>query len=198
MSESDVPSRVDHELPRRAYVLIGLSFIPGIGVLFGIIAVIWGLLTSKFRGRRLVALGLTGICIACIPHGILYYLGFVKKDGFFAEANRSFTQRNLNSLVLGIEYYKIQHGYYPESLKDLREFSATTGSLDIYEHWSLGPRAKPTPFFYQRVGSDHYYLRAVGPDRAPFTADDIAPSLPKAEAAMTGLLLEGTTPRPTP
>jgi hypothetical protein len=43
------------------YVIGGLSFIPMLGVLFGVIAIIWGLVTKKLGGKKLAIVGACGI-----------------------------------------------------------------------------------------------------------------------------------------
>ena len=35
------------------FVIGGVSFIPGIGIIFGIIAIIWGLVTKKLGGKKI-------------------------------------------------------------------------------------------------------------------------------------------------
>ncbi len=48
------------------------------------------------------------------------------------------------------------------------------------------------PNFYYELdpSGSFYYLRSVGPDGIPFTADDIVPNLPKYELSKTGLKLQ--------
>lgn len=43
------------------YVIGGMSFIPLIGILFGFVAIVWGLVTKKQGGKRLAAIGAGGI-----------------------------------------------------------------------------------------------------------------------------------------
>lgn len=46
-------------------------------------------------------------------------------------------------------------------------------------------------FFYELdVFGQAYFVRSVGPDGIPFTADDILPPLSEAERKNTGLKLE--------
>ena len=54
---------------------------------------------------------------------------------------------------------------------------------------------RPTPrlFHYERAGADHYYLRSVGADNIPFTADDILPPTDTAGGKI-GLLKEKARP----
>lgn len=50
-------------------------------------------------------------------------------------------------------------------------------------------RTRPLTLFYRRVGEDHYYLRAVGPDGKPFTGDDIYPEIKTEAGSRLGLLI---------
>jgi hypothetical protein len=43
-------------------------------------------------------------------------------------------------------------------------------------------------FHYERVGTDHYYLRSVGPDGQPFTGDDILPNVEVKPGSKVGVL----------
>jgi len=97
----------------------------------------------------------------------------------------------LNSTVKEIEFYKLQHGSYPKDLLDLapQEKNGFTSSEDP----TAMERGKTmdTRFYYELDPSGKfYYLRSVGPDGIPFTADDILPSLPPSETQNTGLRLE--------
>ncbi|RYG97371.1 MAG: hypothetical protein EON58_09920 [Alphaproteobacteria bacterium] len=47
-------------------VIGGMSYIPLLGVPFGIIAIIWGLVTKKLGGKRLAAIGAGGIAVTVV------------------------------------------------------------------------------------------------------------------------------------
>ena len=181
-----------------AYIIGGMSFIPLIGVLFGIISIIWGFATSKTGGKRIAFMGLAGICLTIVLYGALFYFGFVQRGGVYDDLRKKFAQSTLNSLIPTIEYYKIQHGQYPESLKELQQSLPKDSFTFVFDPSSPNIASGPKYFFYERVGKDHYYLRSVGPDGQPFTADDIVPALTPAEASKTGLLLERKADAPTP
>jgi len=55
------------------YVIGGVSFIPGIGIIFGIIAIIWGLVTKKLGGKKLAIIGACGISFSIILYVSLSY-----------------------------------------------------------------------------------------------------------------------------
>jgi len=198
MSEERNPAQTDKRSGIGAYLIAALSFVPLVGLLFGAITIIWGLLVSKSDGKRLAAIGLAGISFTCIIYGALYYFGEVQRGGVFDDLRTQFTRRNLDSLVPVIEYYKLQRGEYPASLEDLEASLPSQASLLIYDSSRVNDGPTLRRFFYERVGTDHYYLRSTGPDRVPFSSDDIVPSLTQSEAAKTGLLLERKADASTP
>ncbi len=68
------------------YVVGVISFIPGIGILFGFIAIIWGIVTKKLGGRKLVIIGSCGIGLSVILYGTLFYFGFVQRGGIYDDS----------------------------------------------------------------------------------------------------------------
>ena len=172
------------------YVIGGLSFIPLIGVLFGIVSIVWGLVTNKQGGKRLAAIGAGGIAFTFVLYGSLFYFGFEQRGGVYDEIRARLAQSSINELVPQIEFYKMQNGKYPESLKVLQESLPKGSFISVYDPRVVKFGEEPKYFFYERVGDDHYYLRGLGPDGKPFTADDIVPQISPASAGKVGLLLE--------
>jgi len=171
------------------FVVSGLSFIPLVGVLFGVISIVWGLFTKKPGGRILAGIGAAGIAFTVVLYGALFYFGFVQRGGVYDELRNKAAQYTINSLVPAIEMYKIQFGHYPESLDELKNSLPSNSLVVIYD-----PRfvraGEPHKFYYERVDDNHYYLRGVGPDGVPFSKDDIVPQIPTASEGKLGLLLE--------
>mgnify|MGYP001051324413 CR=1 FL=1 len=100
------------------YVIGGMSFIPLIGVLFGIIAIVWGF---KAKYPKLKYVGSAGILFTVILYGSLGYFGFVQEDGVYDELRGTMAKSQLTTAVQAIEFYKVQNGNYPESLQVLQE-----------------------------------------------------------------------------
>jgi len=177
------------------YVIGGLSFIPLMGVPFGIIAILWGLLTKKRGGKRLALIGAAGICFTIILFGGSFYFGLKQRGGVYDKLRARQAQANLDSLVQSIEYYKVQHGTYPESLKALQESLPKDSLVSILVHdlTEVKSGLHQRYFFYERVGEDHYYLRSLGLDGQPFTSDDIVPQVSAMPGSKVGLLLEHKT-----
>ena len=172
------------------YVIGGMSFIPLIGVAFGLVAVVWGLLTKKAGGKRLAGIGAGGIGFTFVLYGSLFYFGMVQRGGVYDELRVQLAQPTINSLVPSIEFYKTQNGQYPESLKSLQESLPKESFVSVFDPTVIGIQEQPKYFYYERVGADHYYLRGVGQDGKPFTADDVIPQIAATPASKIGLLLE--------
>ncbi len=180
----------DHgRLRPGAFVLGGLSFIPLIGVPLGVVAIAWGLLTKKMGGKKLALIGLGGILCSVFLYGSLFYFGFIQRGGIYDMLRAQLAQSTLSSLVPAIEVYKIQHGAYPASLDELRKSLPKDTFTFVFDPTDVR-LGEPRAFYYERVGADHYYLRAVGPDGKPFTDDDILPKVDPANADKLGLLLQ--------
>src|SRR5258708_29502536 len=162
------------KLRQGAFVLGGLSFIPLVGVRLGIVVIVWGLITKKVGGWKLALLGLGGILCSGLLYGGLFYFGFVQRGGIYDYLRARLAQSTLTSLVAAIELYKIQHDAYPRTLEELRASLPKDSFTFVFDPTDVR-LGMPRPFFYERVGTDHYYLRGVGPDGKPFTSDDILP-----------------------
>lgn len=178
------------KLGRFPYVIGGMSFIPLIGVIFGIVAIVWGLVTKKYGGKRLAAIGAGGIGFTIILYGALFYFGFMQRGGMYDDLRTKLAQTTVNSLAHSIEFYKVQRGSYPESLRALQESLPKDSLVSIVDPTDVKVGGQPRLFYYERVGDDHYYLRGLGPDGQPFTPDDIVPQVVSMPNSKAGLLLE--------
>jgi hypothetical protein len=178
------------------FVIGGMSFIPLVGVLFGIIAIVWGLVTKKLGGKRLAAIGAGGISLTIIIYGALFYFGFAQRGGVYDDLRAKLAQSTINSLVPSIEFYKTQNEKYPESLKVLKESLPKDAFVTVFDPSVVALGGEPRYFFYERVGEDHYYLRGLGPDGKPFTGDDVVPQIPLQPGSKIGLLVEPENPNP--
>ncbi len=174
-----------------AYVLAAISFIPLIGLLFGIAALVLSILGWRKRGAKIVALiaSLGMLCTVAL-YGALFYFGFVQRGGVYDELRQQLTVNTLSALVSEVEFYRLQHGVYPESLEQLQE-SQPNKPIFIVDTSSTPFSAEPFRlFYYERSGDTHYYLRSVGNDGEPFTGDDILPDIGQSENGKIGLLMQ--------
>ncbi|MCP4094680.1 MAG: type II secretion system protein G, partial [Planctomycetaceae bacterium] len=81
------------------FVIGGVSFIPGIGIFFGIVAIIWGLATKKLGGKKLAVVGACGIGFSVILYGALFYFGFVQRGGVYDDLRVQLSKNTITSLV---------------------------------------------------------------------------------------------------
>lgn len=172
------------------FVIGGLSFIPLLGLPFGLIALVWGLTTKKAGGKKLALTAIFGIMFTLALYGGMFYFGFAKRGGLYDELRARSAQNSLNGLVATIELYKTQHGEYPETLSQLESSLPKNSPVFLTDSTDVSFSHKPRYFYYQRAGHDHYYLRSVGPDGVPFTSDDILPQVKPESSGHIGLLLE--------
>lgn len=151
-----------------SYVIAGVGFIPLVGIPFALVSLIRGVINCRNGGIKLAVLGVLGLMLTVSLYGTLFYEGFVKRGGMFDDLRTKQAQMLLNDLVPKIEYYKLQKGYYPDTLNDLQKFFGKESVTFIYD---------PTA------------LLSVGGDQKPFTHDDIIPTLNESERSKTGLLV---------
>jgi hypothetical protein len=170
-----------------AYVIGGASFIPLIGIIFGVVAIIWGLLRKV---KSLVLLGIGGILFSVILYGALFYFGFYHRGGVYDKLRSDMAVTMLNRTVKDLEYYKLQHGHYPAKLEALKAENKDDLS-SIYDPTAMQRKDSKSQYFYYELDSSgtFYFLRSVGPDGIPFTSDDILPTIPEEERIKTGLKL---------
>jgi hypothetical protein len=174
------------------YVISGLSYIPLLGVPFGVIAIIWGLVTKKLGGKTLALIGTGGIAFTVVLYSALFYFGFVQRGGIHDELRAKLAENIITSLVQAIEFYKIQNGKYPASLEALRSSLPKDSMVSIYDPTDVRiSGGKLRHFYYELADDDHYYLLGIGADGQPFTDDDILPKVEVGRGSKVGLLIKG-------
>ena len=171
------------------YVIGGVSFIPGIGIIFGIIAIIWGLVTKKLGGKKLAIIGACGIGFSIILYGSLFYFGFVQRGGVYDDLRVQLSKNTITSLVQAIEFYKTQNGQYPESLEVLRKSLPENSMVFVHDPTDVQMGGEPRYYHYELKDQNHYYLLGVGPDGQPYTSDDVLPNIEINQNSGIGLLI---------
>lgn len=183
-----IPGAFQKPLSRVPYAIGGASFIPLVGVPFGLIAIVWGIVR---RAWTLIILGSCGILFTVIIYSSLFYFGFFHRGGIFDELRSRLAVMMLNDAVKEIEFYKLQHGHYPASLRDLDAKDQTQFPKTVDPTIIDWRGKKDTHFYYELDPSgSFYFLRSVGPDGIPFTGDDIVPTLSEEERKHTGFRLQ--------
>ena len=172
------------------FVVGGLSFIPLVGVLFGIVAIAWGLLTKKSDGKKLAIIGACGIAFTVILYSSLFYFGFVKRGGIYDDLRVQLAESTLDQVVQAIEFYKMQNGNYPDSLKILKDSLPANSMIFVHDATDIKMGGESRYYHYELIGEDHYYLLGVGPDGRAFTPDDILPKMQPGQNSKIGLLIK--------
>lgn len=165
-----------------AYIIAGLSFIPLCGVLFGIIAIGWGLFNIDHGGKKVLAIGAAGILLTFVLYGALYYIGGVERGGIADEARTLSAKRQLLDLVKSIEYFKLQNGHYPGSLEEMQIQSISP----VFIHDPLDTHGSRLFHYELDSSGEFYYLLSVGIDGQIHTNDDILPDISQEEQKNLG------------
>jgi hypothetical protein len=158
-------------------VLAVLSFIPGLGVLFGSAAVTWGLLSTRPRARLAVGIAAAGVLLQFVVF-VAFLVSSSRNRPLLDQALGEVTRQDLLKLVRALESYHQRESFYPASLPALQSRHLFARPVNIFDQ-SAGLSLRFRPFQY-RLAEDGsgYDLFAVGPDGEPHTADDIRPALP--------------------
>jgi len=158
--------------------LIGiLCLIPLVGALIGFGMIMFGIF--QYRDKWVVFIGAIGILVTVY---------FIKSNDLHSKSSiKNFAagdKYELNDLVKQIEFYKLQNGVYPDSLKQID----VKGEMVIINDPILSlSECKNTLFNYHRIGKK-YTLFSSGIDTIPNSADDIYPSL-KIDTSKIGLII---------
>lgn len=183
--EKDKPFTVGNKnIGYFPYILGGMSFIPIIGVLFGVISVLWGIVKWGQGGRMLVFVGLGGVLMTASV-GVIGYSVYKEsmEEGVWSQSQTKLVKAQLFNAVLAIETYKIQNGKYPKSLNVVQEL-LPKDSLPILRD----PMSSKGLFYYKLVNKNAYHIRSSGADKTLNTSDDILPG----EVVRTGLIANYT------
>jgi len=171
---------------RPIFILAGLAFLPGLGVVFGLAACIWGLIADRPRALVAAAIGAAGTLLNFAGCAAVGYWAMERQGpgGFVG----MLTSTELVLLVEKIEDHRERHQGYPATLRELGGSSLSGPTVNIFDR-ALGLGNLTVPYRYE-LSDDrrHYTLFSVGPDQLPATPDDIHPVLPDSLAARSGLL----------
>lgn len=164
-----------------AFIIAGISFIPLIGVIPGIISILNALITRRPNSKLLGILGFCGILLSVILYGVI--LPNALQSTGFSKLFESHAVNAMTSLVKKIEYIKLQDGTYPDSMEKIRARLQKGEVALTYDASNASIDGVTTRNFYYEVidNGDHYLLFSVGPDTQPFTEDDIYPAIDPAK-----------------
>ncbi|HEY1544162.1 MAG TPA: hypothetical protein VGG01_17290 [Xanthobacteraceae bacterium] len=143
------------------YVFGGLSFIPAVGVIFAIVAIVIG---AVKRDNKVAFLGVGGIAFSVVLYTALFYFGFVATVGPYAALKIKLAERLMRDDAGRIALYKLRHGHLPATLAEIPE--GRDNAFLAFDPW-----LKPLAYRVNPDGS--FELRSAGPDGKFNTADDI-------------------------
>ncbi|HSY75259.1 MAG TPA: hypothetical protein VK890_00285, partial [Bacteroidia bacterium] len=104
-----------NEKRKKLYWWWFLGLLPNLGFIVGLILIYQGLV--KYKDKKILVIGLANFMLAILYIQVLRYE--FNHGTLFSEPQTILAQSNVNALVKSIEFYKIQHGDYPDSLKQL-------------------------------------------------------------------------------
>jgi hypothetical protein len=126
-----------------------------------------------------------GIAFTIAFYSSLFYFGFVRRGGDYDNLRTMMAQDCLDSAVKSVEFYRQINGGYPNSI-DVLARSMPENSLDkvcLYDPrlqlpFQMFKSSTTTGFFYyQKIGTDHYYLRGLALDGKPFSPGALVPNV---------------------
>jgi Type II secretion system (T2SS), protein G len=165
---------------KPVYLIGLLCFIPLIGAIVGLVLIILGV--SHYKDKVFVIIGALGILFTVAIYSSLFY--YTKNSNSFDSAFTQMEQMQINDLVKSIEFYKLQNGTYPDSLKQIQTQNSMTSIDDPALEFK---NKKPTGYKYQRKGNK-YLLFSVGKDGLENTQDDIYPTIYNADTTKLGFI----------
>jgi hypothetical protein len=162
------------------YLLGLLCLIPLVGAFVGLGLLLYGLI--KYKDNWLSIIGAAGILWTIIVYSTLFYAG--THASIFTKGFEDISQMQLNTLVKNIEFYKLQHGQYPDSLKQLLDDDKLAPINDAAQ----GMKTKGNLYYnYERMG-DQYLLFSSGQDGLANTKDDLFPQTTITDSSKIGLI----------
>ncbi len=162
------------------YLLGLLCLIPLIGAFVGAGLLLYAIF--KYKDKWLAIIGIAGILFTVGVYSFLFYYmkhGELAKKGF-----ADISQMQLNALVKDIEFYKLQNGQYPDSLKQLL---AEDKMAFIEDPIQLVQERKNLLYNYGKVGNN-YFLFSSGQDGIPKTKDDLFPQITISDSSKIGFI----------
>lgn len=153
------------------YLLGLIGLIPLVGFFVGVGLTLYGIF--KYKDKILIIIGIACMIFTVAVYSSLYYVGF--KSDLGKKGWEKHAQMQLNSLIKDIEFYKIEHGVYPDSLKQLKK-EKVNEFVFITDPTQSTQGRKNIYYNYKNVG-DKYLLFSSGTDGIPDTKDDIFPQV---------------------
>lgn len=169
--------------PRSLYYWGLLGFVPNFGLIGGLVLLIKGIF--QYKDKKLILIGVADIAFTFVFWTVFIY--WTEHGESWTKINNDIAQKELNTLVKHIEFYKIEYGIYPDSLKQIDK--GNDYFVMIYEPFHRTTKRNQSRLFnYFKVGQG-YHLSSSGYDEISGTKDDIYPRLLN-DTAKFGLIVK--------
>jgi len=163
------------------YLLGLLCLIPLVGAFVGLALLIYGIV--KYKDKWLSIIGAFGILFTIVVYSSLFYAS--RHATVFKQGFADISKMQLTSLVKSIEFYKLQHGQYPDSLSQLLSDDKLAPIVDAIQ---LNQGHQQLYYNYEKVG-EKYTLFSSGLDGIPHTKDDFYPQISITDSNKIGLIM---------
>jgi hypothetical protein len=187
------------KISRLVYIPAIASLIPFIGIPFSISAFLWGISDWKIGGKRPAILASIGFVISVLVLGYFSWaINWFQKSPYLIETKTNYARVGFAHVIRYLEYYKLGHGQYPDTLIELREkdntyFNQKDFTDPFSYEWITNVGNMGQPYYYV-VSKDrkHYNLFSIGPDHKAHTQDDIFPEVLEEYKSVIGLQIDMT------
>jgi hypothetical protein len=137
--------------------------------------------TYKFASNKNT---MPGIKQLLVFFGLIPMAGCVFNTPAVRQGFATISQMQLNGLVQNIEFYKLQHAQYPDSLPQLRAAYPFVPIDDALQESHL---LRNSYYNYKKIG-DKYTVFSSGLDGIPHTSDDLFPQVDIPDSTKIGLI----------
>jgi hypothetical protein len=149
------------------YKLGYLGLFPLVGFFVGIGLTLYGVF--RYKDRKLTVIGIACMLFTVLVYSALFLFG--NYSGLGKRAIEQTAQIHLTSLIKDIEYYKLQNGKYPDSLKQLESQNEM-----VFMHDPTQSEHGNDYYNYKNLG-ENYILFSSGSDQTQNTSDDLYPQI---------------------
>jgi hypothetical protein len=165
---------------KKFYYLSLLCLFPGLGLLIGIVLLVYAAFIFKDIKLFLVILLAMagGFGIMKLDSAHLRHEGLYGKDT--EEVYSLLARDELDDIVRNLELYKLKHQRYPDSLQQLEKENPKLFITDPLQDRNIArdPRIYKFRYFYYIPKGLTYELFSAGVDGIPHSQDDIYPQRP--------------------
>lgn len=166
---------------KPVYLVGILCLLPGIGAIAGLVLLILGIV--HYKDRVFIIMGSVGIVITIAVYSSLFY--FASNSDVFRKGFADIAQTEINDLVKDIEFYKLQHGAYPDSLQQIVDKNSMISIYDVSQENKAG---STLPSYRYKKMANKYLLFSPGLDGKINTPDDIYPTLSNPDTSKLGFI----------